>query len=347
MTFAETLLQWYDLNKRSLPWRDVHDPYRTWLSEIMLQQTQTETVKGYYARFLDRFPTVQALAQAPEDDVLKLWEGLGYYSRARNLRKAAQMIVSDFGGRFPTCASDLKKLPGIGPYVANAIASITYNECVPALDGNQARVLSRILAYESIIKTPFDLKAPAMTLISPLRPGDYNQALMDLGAGICTPRNPKCHICPVSAFCQALDDDACEEFPRKAPPLLKREENWCIVPCFHCGNVLLHKRPKGLLGGLYEFCAIPEHPTPDALPGILQALGFGSVRILHTLPPAKHVFTHLIWRMQGYIVEVSQIPDGYIPVSPDALDQYAFPTAIRWSVEATFGRTDSHLLPPG
>lgn len=329
MTFSDTLLIWYDENRRPLPWRESRDPYRIWLSEIMLQQTQAETVKGYYARFLDRFPTVFDLAQAPEDDVLKLWEGLGYYSRARNLHRAAKMVASEMNGVFPGNAEGLRKLPGVGPYAANAIASITADECVPALDGNQARVLSRILAHEDVIKTPFDLKDRAMELMHPDRPGDYNQALMDLGAGICTPRNPKCGLCPVAGFCAALKADACEDFPRKAPPIPKREQDICVVIAIHRGRILLHRRPKGLLGGLYEFCLLDAHHTPDELPAALEAAGFGPARVLSPLPPAKHVFTHLVWRMQGYTAEVSAVPDGFIPVEPERLDTYAFPSAIR------------------
>ena len=329
MTFSDTLLKWYDISKRDLPWRDVHDPYRTWLSEIMLQQTQTETVRGYYARFLERFPTVTDLADAPEDAVLKLWEGLGYYSRARNLHRAAKLVAYTMVGVFPGCAEELKKLPGVGPYAANAIASISYNECVPALDGNQARVLSRILAHEDVIKTPFDLKSQAMELISRDRPGDYNQALMDLGASICTPKKPKCHQCPVSGFCRAFREDAAEDFPRKAPPIVKREQEWCIVIAVCDGKFLLRKRPKGLLGGLYEFCAVEGYAAPAALCRQMENLGFGSAKILSRLPDSKHVFTHLIWRMQGYHMKVTSIPEGYIAVSPDDLEKYAFLSAIR------------------
>jgi len=329
MTFSQILLDWYDVNKRPLPWRSTNDPYRIWLSEIMLQQTQTETVKGYYASFLERFPTVFELADAPEDDVLKLWEGLGYYSRARNLHKAAKMVAGDMSGIFPKDAKGLRTLPGVGPYAANAIASIAYNECVPALDGNQARVLSRILAYEDVIKTPFDLHAQAMSLISPDRPGDYNQALMDLGAGICTPKRPKCNECPVSAFCSAFKNDAAEEFPKKVPPIPKREQDMCVVIALYNGKFLLKKRPKGLLGGLYEFCLLEGHHSPTDLAERLKEAGFGLSKILASLPDSKHVFTHLVWRMQGYHAEVSEIPEGFIAVSPSELNKYAFPSAIR------------------
>ena len=203
MSFSSDLLYWYDVHARVLPWRGERDPYRVWLSEIMLQQTQAETVKGYYARFLERFPTVFELAKGDEQEVLKLWEGLGYYSRARNLHATAKAVAREMGGVFPSCAEELKKLPGIGPYAANAIASIAYGEPVPALDGNQARVLSRVLAWEEAIKTPFDLLKPASALMNRSRPGDYNQALMDLGAMVCAPKSPTCGECPVAAHCRA------------------------------------------------------------------------------------------------------------------------------------------------
>ncbi|MBR6766609.1 MAG: A/G-specific adenine glycosylase [Clostridia bacterium] len=329
MTFSQTLLNWYDENKRPLPWRENCIPYRIWLSEIMLQQTQTETVKGYYARFLDCFPTVFDLANADEDTVLKLWEGLGYYSRARNLHKAAKMVAANMNGVFPGNAEGLRTLPGVGPYAANAIASIAYGECVPALDGNQARVISRILAYEDVIKTPFDLRAQAMELISRERPGDYNQALMDLGAGICTPKRPKCAECPVSAFCAAFKNDASEDFPKKAPPIPKREQDMCVVIAIYNGKFLLRKRPKGLLGGLYEFCLLEGHHSPAELAEHLKNAGFGTSKVIASFPDSKHVFTHLIWRMKGYHAEVTAVPEGFIAVSPSNLDRYAFPSAIR------------------
>lgn len=327
MSLSNDLLKWYDLNKRTLPWRGEKDPYHVWLSEIMLQQTRTETVERYYARFLENFPTVFHLAAAPEDAVLKLWEGLGYYSRARNLHAAAKKVVSDFGGQFPASAEGLRSLPGVGPYAANAIASIAYGECVPALDGNQARVLSRILAYEPPLKTPFDLLSSALEIISRERPGDYNQALMDLGAAVCTPKNPKCALCPIAAHCRACDADP-ESFPRKQPPVPKREEEWTIVVALLNGNLLVRKRPaKGLLAGLYEFPSVEGHHFEAELPDLLESQGFSGVRMLRTLPASKHVFTHLVWRMQGFLAEVDSAPEDFLPVQ--SLSDTAVPSAIR------------------
>lgn len=203
---AELLLNWYDENARTLPWRGSGDPYRIWLSEIMLQQTRAEAVIRYYERFLARFPNVQALAQAQQDEVLKLWEGLGYYSRARNLHAAAKYVCTELDGVFPSSVEGLQSLPGIGPYAARAIASIAWNICAPALDGNQMRVLSRCYAVERTLKTPFDLMDEAMECISATRPGDYNQALMDLGSAICTPKKPNAPTAPL---------------PKSAAPILK------------------------------------------------------------------------------------------------------------------------------
>ena len=337
MAFSTDLLCWYDQNRRDLPWRGESDPYRIWLSEIMLQQTQTETVKGYYARFLDAFPTVSALAAAEEEAVLKLWEGLGYYSRARNLQAAAKVVANEKDGVFPTDAAGLRRLPGIGPYAANAIASIAYGEPVPALDGNQARVLSRVLAWEPEIKTPFDLLEPALERVPRDRPGDYNQALMDLGAMICLPRAPKCDLCPVANHCKACAEDAAMEFPRKAAPVAKREEDWTILLMQIGERLLVRRRPKGLLGGLYEFCAFEGHYDEGALIDALEERGFARAGILKRLPDSKHVFTHRVWRMQGWHVICGAVPEGYIAVMPGELSQLPFPSALRVYREAAEG----------
>lgn len=324
--FTTTLLSWYDQNRRDLPWRGTRDPYRIWLSEIMLQQTQTETVKGYYARFLARFPTVAALAAASEDEVLKLWEGLGYYSRARNLHAAAKAVAAS-GGAFPPDAAGLRKLPGIGPYAANAIASIAYGEVAPALDGNQARVLSRVLAWEAPLKTPFDLLSPALELISRDRPGDYNQALMDLGATLCLPKRPDCDRCPVRPWCAACREDAALDYPRRVAPVAKKQQDWTILLITCGGRTLVRRRPGGLLGGLYEFVALEGHPSRDALPALLEERGFSGVEILEPLPDAKHVFTHLVWHMRGWRAVCAACPPEYIPAAD--LDALAFPSALR------------------
>lgn len=328
MSLSNDLLKWYDLNKRSLPWRGTRDPYRIWLSEIMLQQTRTETVERYYARFLDHFPTVSDLANAPEDRVLKLWEGLGYYSRARNLHAAAKKVAFEMDGIFPSDATGLRALPGVGPYAANAIASIAYDEPVPALDGNQARVLSRVLAHEPPLKTPFDLLHPALEFISRERPGDYNQALMDLGASVCTPKKPKCTLCPIASHCRAAECDDPETFPRKQPPTVKREEEWTIVIARRGDSIFVRKRPaKGLLAGMYEFPSIEGHPSAADIPALLEEQGFSGAHIANPLPDAKHVFTHLVWQMKGFLADVESAPPDFIAV--DSLHSIAIGSAIR------------------
>ena len=216
MALRRALLSWYDREKRELPWRGTREPYRVWLSEIMLQQTRAEAVAPRYEEFLARFPTVEALAASSEEAVLKAWEGMGYYSRARNLRRAAMEVVRR--GEFPQSAKELQTLPGVGAYTAAAVASIAFHEAAPALDGNQARVLSRLLAFEETLDTPQRLRKPAEALIDRERPGDYNQALTDLGSGICTPRAPKCEKCPIKAFCAARAEGDAEGYPRLPRP---------------------------------------------------------------------------------------------------------------------------------
>src|SRR5579859_2992261 len=218
--FVHDLLAWYDAHGATLPWRGSTDPYRVWLAEIMLQQTQITTVAPYYAHFLDRFPTIEALAKAPIDSVLKLWEGLGYYSRARNLHRAAQQIVSERAGQFPLTAADLGSLPGIGRYTAGAIASIAYGERVAALDGNAMRVLSRIADNANDVTKPATIRhlwALAESLVPTDRPGAYNQAIMDLGRTICTSKKPRCAVCPVSTHCHAFQAGTQAQRPVKAP----------------------------------------------------------------------------------------------------------------------------------
>ena len=327
MSFSDDLLKWYDANARALPWRGERDPYRIWLSEIMLQQTQAVTVRRYYARFLERFPDVFALADADGQEVLKLWEGLGYYSRARNLHAAARMVVRELGGAFPGDVAGLRRLPGVGPYAANAIASIAYGEPAPALDGNQARVLGRVLAWEAPLKTPFDLLDSATQMISRERPGDYNQALMDLGATVCVPKAPACGECPVAKHCKALAEDAALDFPRKIAPPVKKEQDLTILLVFMGNELLVRRRPKGLLGGLYEFCALEGHLPPEAMAEALEARGFRSVRVLRALPDAKHVFTHLVWHMRGWRAVCTAYPPDYAPAAD--LDALAFPSALR------------------
>ena len=329
MKLSDLLLSWYDRNARELPWRGARDPYRIWLSEIMLQQTRTEAVRRYSERFLERFPDVFALAAADQDEVLKLWEGLGYYSRARNLHAAAKAVAAS-GGHFPDSVEGLQSLPGIGPYAARAIASIAYNICAPALDGNQMRVLSRCFAVERTLKTPFDLEAEALACISQERPGDYNQALMDLGASICTPKNPRCEDCPLSPICRACIEGEPERYPLRPAPVPKREENRSVLLAFTLRGVCIRRRAEGgLLGGLYEFPSAEGHLSAVEAAQHLTELGFTNPTEAQILPPAKHVFTHLIWRMQGFAFRCDAAPEGFVEVDADGLRAHALPSALR------------------
>ena len=317
--FCRALLAWYDREKRELPWRGTQDPYRVWLSEIMLQQTRAEAVAPRYEAFLTRFPTVEALAAADEEAVLKAWEGMGYYSRARNLRRAAMEVVRR--GGFPRSAKEWQKLPGVGAYTAAAVASIAFHEAAPALDGNQARVLSRLLAFEGTVDTPQRLRAQAEALIDRERPGDYNQALMDLGSGVCTPRAPKCGLCPVAAFCAARAGGDAESYPHLPPPIARREVEVTVVLAYLGGRVLVRRRPsKGLLAGLWEFPNFSEGTLEDTLPG---------ARATGELACSRHVFTHLVWNMRGLRAEAEALPEGMRAVDADELRALPFPTALR------------------
>jgi A/G-specific adenine glycosylase len=255
--FQKKLLQWFSNSGRELPWRNTSDPFRIWISEIMLQQTQVQQVIPYYSRFLQVFPDVQVLARAELTAVLKAWEGMGYYARARNLHRAAQIICQEFGGVFPSNSNLIRKLPGIGPYTAAAIASIAFNEDVPVLDGNVLRVLSRLTAFSLPARTPAGKKllfAEAEKLLAKGRAGDFNQAMMELGAMICIPANPLCDICPVRSHCQALAQNAVEQYPLKN--VAKKRPHHVISAgiIWHKNKILIARRPeKGLLGGLWEF----------------------------------------------------------------------------------------------
>lgn len=253
---SRDLLAWYDESSRSLPWRENQDPYRVWVSEIMLQQTRVETVIPYYQRFVERFPDVRALARAPLEEVLALWSGLGYYRRARQLHGAATAIARS-GGNIPRTSAQLQELPGIGPYTAAAVASIAFGEVVPVLDGNVERVVSRLEAMEQDPRRSAGRKKlleGAAQLLDPQRPGDSNQALMELGATVCTPRAPRCPICPLAAGCRALAMGAAERFPRpkvrKAPQRHRRR----VALVVEGERILLFRRPEDseLLAGTWE-----------------------------------------------------------------------------------------------
>ena len=308
------LSDWYQKNRRILPWREDPTPYHVWLSEIMLQQTRVEAVKGYYHRFLERFPDIASLASADEESVLKLWEGLGYYSRARNLHKAASEIVSRFGGEFPSSKEDLLSLPGIGEYSASAILSIAFQKKEVAVDGNLLRVYSRLEASSVPIQDPKAKKACHDYFLPHLgeRPGDINQALMDLGELICLPNgSPHCEACPLQGICKAHAMHQETSFP-----VVGKKTEKTIIPLTVFllrldEKIILSKRPpKGLLASLYELPNVEGHLSIEEAKERLEGLGF-QVESIQKSKDHKHVFTHRIWEMRAYSVRVLTIPKGY------------------------------------
>ena len=297
---AARLLRWYDRHKRALPWRaEPPDPYRVWLSEIMLQQTRIEVVRGYYARFLERFPTVHALARAPEADVLHAWAGLGYYSRARNLHRAARVVADRHGGAFPSTVAALRALPGVGPYTAGAIASIAFGVRAPVVDGNVARVLARFACV------PGDPREPAVSarlwslagsLVPARRPGDFNQALMELGETVCTPRAPRCTVCPLRTQCGALPAGRVAELPTQRRSRARPEVTAVCALVRRGDRILLARRvPSGLLGGLWEPPGAEVEATAVSASALARALRERldlRVRVGEVLGSVRHVFTH-------------------------------------------------------
>ena len=327
------LLDWYDANRRVLPFRGTRDPYAVWISEIMLQQTRTDTVSGYYTRFLNRFPDIASLAQADEQEVLKYWEGLGYYSRARNLHKAAQIMQREYGGRFPAAYEGIRALPGVGDYTAAAVASIAYRLPYPAIDGNLTRVLARVHGVREDVDRP-----SVRRLIRELgereidcdRPGDWNQALMDLGATICVPGTPDCARCPLQAQCDAYAQGDADQLPIRAaarPPVPVDVGVGLVIAD---GRVLTIKRDAALLKGLWVFLLSEGDSTPEGMARRLEVLGMQANRIT-PLGEARHVFTHRIWNMQLYRVDLSAVPKRMIGQWADAqtLTELPLPTAMK------------------
>lgn len=331
--FTKTILGWYDQGHRDLPWRRTQDPYRIWISEIMLQQTRAETVVSYYERFLSRYPTVQHLADAPEEELLKAWEGLGYYSRARSLQKAAKEIVARYGGQLPADLDKLRALPGIGDYTAGAIASIAFGIPAAAVDGNVERVLCRWDAITDEVGTPAvrrQIAARAQALVPRDRPGAFANAMMEMGATMCTPKNPKCLLCPVREGCMGFAQGIAQELPRKAKKKAQRVENRAVLLVFCENRVLIVKRQEKLLGGLFVFPDVPEENDPARLCRALEALGIRTAydeRLGH----ARHVFTHLIWEMDVHAVvadEMTHVPGGQW-VTRQELAALPLPTAVK------------------
>lgn len=338
---AAPLLAWYDSGRRILPWREEPTPYHVWLSEIMLQQTRVEAVKPYYDRFLQALPDIESLAAADEEKLLKLWEGLGYYNRARNLKKAAQILVSEYGGRMPDDYEIILSLPGIGSYTAGAISSIAFGKAYPAVDGNVLRILARLRSDKRDILQAGVKKSVEEELADVMpkdRPGDFNQALMELGAMVCIPNGaPKCDVCPWKELCRARAQGITGEFPKKAGKKPRSIEKKTILVIQDAERVALRKRPeKGLLAGLYEFPSMEGNCEEERVLAYLRELGLLPLRI-RALPPAKHVFTHKEWHMTGFLIRVDELADrggrqegeGLIFVDPkETRTNYPIPSAF-------------------
>lgn len=333
----DLLLPWYEAEKRSLPWREDRVPYHVWLSEVMLQQTRVEAVKGYYTRFLAQLPTISDLAAAPEAQLMKLWEGLGYYSRVRNLQKAARRIMEEYDGVFPQALQDIRSLPGIGDYTAGAIASICFDMRVPAVDGNVLRVVSRFCDYHGCTDDTAVKKeiGQALQSIYPQEAGRFTQALMELGAIVCVPNGaPQCHVCPLSEGCLAKKRRTIDQLPVRAEKKKRKQENLTVF-LLTCGDrtAIVRRPDTGLLAGLYEF--------PN-LPGLLSTEDSIKTAEDWALHPyhlekkvtRKHIFTHIQWNMTGVRMHCRSESPRFLWVTRQQLKkEYALPTAFRQFVE--------------
>ncbi len=308
------LLAWYDGGRRVLPWREDPTPYHVWVSEIMLQQTRVEAVKPYYERFLAQFPDIAALAAASEEVLLKAWEGLGYYTRVRNLGKAANLIMTEYGGSMPGTYEEIIKLPGIGSYTAGAIASIAFGQRVPAVDGNVLRVYARVLAEKAEItdnKVKRRIEEKFEEIMPEKRSGDFNQSLMELGAMVCLPNGePKCEECPLKKLCRTgkCGDGTYASYPVKAKKASRRVEEKTVLILHNENKLVITRRPtKGLLAGMYEFpCMEGPASKEQALAFCRGKLGLEPLQI-KPLSPAKHIFTHLEWHMTGFEVRLDEL----------------------------------------
>jgi A/G-specific adenine glycosylase len=349
---AEEILHWYDRHRRRLPWRAAPgvtaDPYAVWLSEIMLQQTTVKAVKPYFERFMNTWPTVSDLADAPLDDVLSIWAGLGYYARARNLHKAAVMVRDVFGGRFPEQEDELRTLPGIGAYTSAAIAAIAFGQKATPVDGNIERVMARLFeVHDPLPGAKPALKAHAEAITPDQRAGDFAQALMDIGATICTPKTPACALCPLMARCKARAAGLAAELPKKTPkkPKPKRQgAAFCVLRSD--GAVLLRKRPpKGLLGGMAELPGGPWEEEIRVEPGDRAILSHAPMSLKFVKLPGhvRHVFTHFeleltIWRAR--CPEKTRPPAGHWWSSPDDQTGEALPSVMRKALAAGLAGTE-------
>lgn len=330
----QVLPGWFAANARKLPWRQDREPYRVWLSEIMLQQTRVEAVKGYYARFLAAVPDIPALAAADPELLHKLWEGLGYYSRVRNLQRAARLIVEEYGGVFPRDYAAIRALPGIGDYTAGAIGSICFDLPTPAVDGNVLRVMTRLTADGRCVDEPAvrrTLREALAAVYPETGAGTLTQALMELGATVCVPNGePKCERCPAAAFCAAREAGAWQAYPVRAEKRTRRKEALTVF-VFDCAGALALRKRKasGLLAGLWEFPNVPGHL--EAQEALDRAAAWGlKPRALEKQVERTHIFTHVQWDMRCFYIRCGERAEGFTWAGQGELDTaYALPTAFR------------------
>jgi A/G-specific adenine glycosylase len=338
-TFRKDLLDWFTAEQRELPWREDSNPYKVWVSEIMLQQTRVDTVIPYFLNFINKFPTIEALASADEEEVLKAWEGLGYYSRARNLQAAVREVRDTYGGTVPSEPKEISKLKGVGPYTAGAILSIAYGKPEPAVDGNVMRVLSRILTIWEDIAKPSSRKIfeeAVRKLISHENPSYFNQALMELGALICTPTSPKCLLCPVREHCGAFHEGVQDTLPIKTKKKnVKKLQMGAVVLRTEEGKFLIHKRPsKGLLANLWEFPNFELDSYGSQRKQLEEYLQMEYNVEAHIdnglLTKIEHVFSHLVWNIDVYVGTIKDsrgISEKLRPVDEEEMSRFAFPVS--------------------
>lgn len=334
---VDPLIEWYRSNKRELPWRQDITAYKVWISEIMLQQTRVEAVKPFYARFLEALPTIKDLAEAPEDELLKLWEGLGYYNRVRNMQKAARQIMEEHGGEFPKDYEKIRNLTGIGNYTAGAIGAFAFGIPKPAVDGNVLRVISRITAsYGDIMKASVRTRIEEQLeqIIPKDAASDFNQGLIELGAIVCVPNGaPKCEVCPVAYLCKARQKGIEEELPVKAKAKARKIEKKTVIIFKDGENVAIRKRAaKGLLAGLYELPNVEGHLVQKEVLEYSKKIGLAPLHIKR-LEEAKHIFSHIEWHMTGYLVRVDELEksckEKMLFVHPEEIqEKYPIPAAF-------------------
>lgn len=345
---VQPLLDWYAVNRRELPWRqEEKNPYQTWISEIMLQQTRVEAVKGYYERFIGKLPELKDLAEVPEEELMKLWQGLGYYNRARNLKRAARMLEEEYGGSFPESYGELLKLPGIGEYTAGAIASIVFGERVPAVDGNVYRIYTRLQEDGRDItrgRVRKEIRESIADMVPEGQAGEFNQALMDLGAMVCLPNGvPDCQGCPLMAWCRAGKKGTAQEYPVKAKKKPRRIEEYTIFVLEYQDRYLIKRRPEeGLLAGLWGFPAREGRVSLKELRAMLaeRDISQGEVELLGK---AKHIFSHVEWHMAGYLIHLKEIPEEWRERLVSATRQelrttYSIPSAYSFYLKQIVGK---------